>query len=1188
MRLRLKRWLLWGLVAFLAVLALAATVLLNTPLSERVAEHYLARALGKAGGSLTIKARHGTLAGGLNLEGVDLRVPPSLSFTARAIHLRLSRAALLAGTLQLRDLSLESPVLDLTVPEGGSKGGSAGLAPSWLRVSAPRVKVSDGRVTVRRQGASSEPLTVSGIGGQGDLSFFMQHLSVRVESLDVEPPRPAPPTLHASGSLELAQGGGRFDLILASPRSRVHGRGGWTAKGTSFNAQLELGPLALREAATAWPEVPDLLVTGTGSVEGNASTFSYTAKVRAEGVGPFSSSGKVSRTGEALDLSGDCSAPGVSLAAFWPAPEGKAAKVAGTGTWSLHVRGGVFQDLEASAALGRSSVWGLPLDSAHVLARVTPAAVTLSGTFASPLTGAGQGSASFDLKHSAWNAEASGQAVPLPSLLKALGLELSLPDAVHIPEGPWAVGRFQAEGKDGTARLEGEGTDPSGTAWTFSYGPFPGSGAELNLAFSALDPGAWGLPPQGKLTGDAGYTMAGPSGGTLDLRMTEAEWGGVVFKPFQSRLHFGAGTVRLEPVTLDTSAGQATLQGKLGPGEVIDARIEARRLTLPALKPLLGPSVPAGTVDGSVQVTGTRDRPEAQGRVKVAGFNLGELAVSEASLSGRWDSDGTSSDLSLSWKGAGYSGQPVGEGEATVRGGPDAIRMTVEGDWGPGRHVDVHASGRLGLTEGHLLLSSGRVDALDRTFLQEGEGRLDWDAGSLSWSGFTLAKKESRLGVSGHVGLGEQAAAVPLSGTVTARHVPLGLLPLPSTAGSVAGFLDADLAWSGSTAAPRIEGSARLTEGSYRLPQSDYIITPITARLRAEGDRLILEAAHAATPKGGEGSASGYVRFKGLWPQEFKLSVAGKAFPFVLGRNVDGEVDVQAALTGTLLKPVLEGSALVRKGRIQLPELERRQPLPDSVTFVHAPPGSPFASAQKKGPSVVGPLRGSLLLKSDGGLWVSSRNLLAELSGALTLRLTPKGPALDGTLNVLQGRFLFQGRKFDLGESHVTFDGGTDLTPYLVVSATYKVQDTDVEVHLTGRANKPQLSLTSSPPMDQADILSLLVLGHTTKGMSPGEAQSYSGAAAGAVALYGASPLLDAAKNALGLDSMVIGVGPNPQVGFSKYLGDKTVLEYQQTFGALPEWWANLRYQINTHLSVQTGSSSRGTTGIDLFWEQRY
>jgi autotransporter translocation and assembly factor TamB len=123
--------------------------------------------------------------------------------------------------------------------------------------------------------------------------------------------------------------------------------------------------------------------------------------------------------------------------------------------------------------------------------------------------------------------------------------------------------------------------------------------------------------------------------------------------------------------------------------------------------------------------------------------------------------------------------------------------------------------------------------------------------------------------------------------------------------------------------------------------------------------------------------------------------------------------------------------------------------------------------------------------------------------------------------------------------------------------------------------------------MDQADILSVLVLGHRANEMGSGDSAQYS-AAAGAVTLYGSSPLVESAKEALGLDSVVVGVGANSQLGFSKYLGDKTVLEYQQTFGALPEWWVNLRYRLDKSWSVQTSSNSKGTTGMDLFWERRY
>ena len=43
------------------------------------------------------------------------------------------------------------------------------------------------------------------------------------------------------------------------------------------------------------------------------------------------------------------------------------------------------------------------------------------------------------------------------------------------------------------------------------------------------------------------------------------------------------------------------------------------------------------------------------------------------------------------------------------------------------------------------------------------------------------------------------------------------------------------------------------------------------------------------------------------------------------------------------------------KGRIQLPELERRKLLPDTVRFINAPPGSPYAPTADEEASVIGP-----------------------------------------------------------------------------------------------------------------------------------------------------------------------------------------------------------------------------------------
>ena len=97
------------------------------PFSERVAERVLSRALAGGGGAFTVESRTGSLAGAWTLEGVRLSIPPSLRFTARHVHMRLSRTALLAGTLLLKICGSWSPACNSLLPK--SKAPHEGSAP---------------------------------------------------------------------------------------------------------------------------------------------------------------------------------------------------------------------------------------------------------------------------------------------------------------------------------------------------------------------------------------------------------------------------------------------------------------------------------------------------------------------------------------------------------------------------------------------------------------------------------------------------------------------------------------------------------------------------------------------------------------------------------------------------------------------------------------------------------------------------------------------------------------------------------------------------------------------------------------------------------------------------------------------------------------------------------------------------
>jgi autotransporter translocation and assembly factor TamB len=109
--------------------------------------------------------------------------------------------------------------------------------------------------------------------------------------------------------------------------------------------------------------------------------------------------------------------------------------------------------------------------------------------------------------------------------------------------------------------------------------------------------------------------------------------------------------------------------------------------------------------------------------------------------------------------------------------------------------------------------------------------------------------------------------------------------------------------------------------------------------------------------------------------------------------------------------------------------------------------------------------------------------------------------------------------------------------------------------------------------------------------MDERQKRTYSGAAAAIALQYQAGPLLDSVRKKLKLETLNLVTGDTPDtagVGFSKAVGDRLVVEYQQLFGTLPEERLDLRYRINRRLAFRARTSSTTGAGGDLLWEQRY
>ncbi|HEX7795318.1 MAG TPA: translocation/assembly module TamB domain-containing protein, partial [Vicinamibacterales bacterium] len=128
---------------------------------------------------------------------------------------------------------------------------------------------------------------------------------------------------------------------------------------------------------------------------------------------------------------------------------------------------------------------------------------------------------------------------------------------------------------------------------------------------------------------------------------------------------------------------------------------------------------------------------------------------------------------------------------------------------------------------------------------------------------------------------------------------------------------------------------------------------------------------------------------------------------------------------------------------------------------------------------------------------------------------------VTGSLDQVTGRYTFQGRRFDLDPtSSITFRG--DLNPELYVVVTREISGVEARVTISGPLNAPELRLASTPPLDQADILSLIVFNTTTNQLSTTQQQQLAVRAGALAAGFVAAPLVSALQRTIGIDTLEI------------------------------------------------------------------
>jgi len=425
---------------------------------------------------------------------------------------------------------------------------------------------------------------------------------------------------------------------------------------------------------------------------------------------------------------------------------------------------------------------------------------------------------------------------------------------------------------------------------------------------------------------------------------------------------------------------------------------------------------------------------------------------------------------------------------------------------------------------------------------------------------------------------------------IATSRIDLGVIQgFTSYVTNVTGALQANVKVSGAASDPHLDGAIEVNGGALAIPELGTAYTGIDTRIDLKPDslsisemRIVDEHQHVLTVGG---TLAVHEREVGA----VDIKIKSEDFEVIDNKLADLKLDTDVHVTGEVRVPKVVGQIEVESGTINIGEMlaetganpysttETAIETPES-TQPAAPPTPSIFNGLDMNVSLSIPsnlvLRGSDLQPANAPISIGSVNV--TVGGLLSIR-KPAGsndPRILGEVNTVRGTYQFQGRRFELmRDGRIRFQGADELDPILDLRARRVINAVETFVRVRGTMRQPELSFSSNPPLDEADILSLIVFNRSMNELSEGQQTSLAEQAGALAGGYLASGLAKSIGNALELDEFEIsaqgdnGAGPSLTVG--EQVGERVFFRVRQGFGNVQSTEFILEYQLADFLRLQ-------------------
>jgi translocation and assembly module TamB len=450
----------------------------------------------------------------------------------------------------------------------------------------------------------------------------------------------------------------------------------------------------------------------------------------------------------------------------------------------------------------------------------------------------------------------------------------------------------------------------------------------------------------------------------------------------------------------------------------------------------------------------------------------------------------------------------------------------------------------------------------------------------VSADGEVLGRLQGSGGLPGYTRIGRPADRVPIEGRIEGRIDDLGFLPsFTALVDSAVGRMTLDAELQGTLANADFVGRMEVRDAALRLPTLGVLYEDIS--FTANGSRDGVIAVDGRVRSGG-----GEITLEGVTPVLPSSASPGRILirgsDFLVVNNTEVRAVFSPAFDVTLVGDSLtvRGGVDIPIARIQLTEIPVVAIAP-SDDIILTDPG---ARGRRDRPLVA-----SVRIVLGDSVTFRGFNFDAKLGGALLVNTAPDQlTRASGQIVIIEGQYKAYGQDLAIENGVVRFAGGPVDNPTLSIRAIrYATDSTIAGIAMAGSLKQPQVTLFSTPPMSQSQVLSYIITGHPT-GQGGGSSGNFLNKALGALGLQGGNVLAGALGKEVGLSEVTIETEEDLEeasVKIGQYLSPNLYVSYG--IGLFdPVSTLRLRYILSRRWTLQAETGEE--TGADaLFKVQR-